>query len=941
MLKQLFDFIKPTRHEPVQLFFTMDLDETEHHIVRVYKLVGQEKVLVKDIPKLLVYGYHEDEMTSDALVVRAISPEDRQSLLALNSLNPIAHEDGSLEFDIEPPILGYLRRKPNTEETDQAKQVKVLDQPLQPAAQIDYDPDIGLKVAIGFRIDENQVIPANQTRTSKDGNYIRVGHNFMPTASLDKKARAVLEEPVRVIPPDDIPGFLLGDMVVLKTKFDVQETESAKQVKILDEPLRPAFQVDYQPEKGLRVETGYSLGGGKLTPASQLSKTRDGNYVRLGSTFAALAKVSQQAKAWLETPVRLIPIRNVPEFFLRDLVLVKSEFNAVLTDLAQQIRVFSGPMTPVVRINKDPQGWLDFSMTYESNGYEFSADLLPKKGETGYIQADANTWVAVDPATIREREKQLAELAAIPIEGGYRLPASEFATLEEFIAAIGGRAEVNKAYQEFLSQLSGFQGDEHFRLSEKFENYLGIQQRSLYPYQRAGIHWLSWLQANHLHGVLADDMGLGKTLQSLCAMRLAYEETKSQQHSLIIAPKSVLLAWHREIKHVFPYFRVLIYHGPKRQESVFQSSLPYIIITTYETVGKDIEILSHVPFFYLILDEATRIKNPDARRTQAIKSLNAVHRLAISGTPVENRPLELWSLFDFLMRGHLGKYGTFQSVFENSILSGNQATSEQLGRRIRPFILRRKKEQVAADLPPKVPITEWCELTPEQRSLYGGLQDQFKAIRVALQRGEEVNYATTILPLLTKLKQVCDHPALVTKTTSSLYNRSEKFDWIIDKISEIVELGEQVVVFSHFLGMLGLIEKAIQEKGFRYITIQGSTENRQALIDQFNAGKAQVALLSILAAGHGITMTAANHVIHADRWWNPAVEDQATDRVHRIGQTRTVFIYQILVQGTLEERIDRLLDKKRGIADQIINAATQDSFRWSREELMELLRPLD
>ena len=293
------------------------------------------------------------------------------------------------------------------------------------------------------------------------------------------------------------------------------------------------------------------------------------------------------------------------------------------------------------------------------------------------------------------------------------------------------------------------------------------------------------------------------------------------------------------------------------------------------------------------------------------------------------------------MRGHLGRYGTFSRVFEGQIMAGDKQASERLGRRIRPFILRRKKEDVAKDLPEKITLTEWCELTEEQRQLYGGLQDEVKHVREALRNGEFVNYTANILPILTKLKEICDHPAIVTHNPNPLYQRSEKFDWIIDKIEEIMQNSEQVVVFSHFLGMLGLIEKALVEKNIRYISITGSTNDRQSLIDNFNQGNARVALLSIMAAGHGINLTAANHVIHADRWWNPAVEDQATDRVHRIGQVHTVFVNHILTKNTIEERIDDLLNKKRYIADQIIGAAIEGPYKWTREELIELLRPID
>ena len=727
-----------------------------------------------------------------------------------------------------------------------------------------------------------------------------------------------------------------------RSKDNVEETEAAKELQIREEPLKPTVKIDFDPEEGLGLETGYAVDDSdELVPPQEIKKTKDGKYARIGNVFAPLAEVSEKAKELLTKPISRIAVQHIPLFIQRDLVLLKKEFNAVLTGDAAEIKFVTDSVKPVVKVRKDPRGWLDFQVTYEAGGFELPHSLLSEKIDQEYIRVDENTWVAVDKKTVAQTEKELQEIDAVLTENGYRIPVTEFASLEDFIADIGGIAELDKAYREFIEQLTGFDYDEGFQLPEKLEIQLEQQDRSLRPYQRAGVHWLDWLRTNHLHGVLADDMGLGKTLQSLCMLRLAYEQTRNQQHSLIVAPKSVLHHWERELKRTYPYIRTMLYHGPRRRREVFRSSLPFVLISTYSTVSRDVDELSKVPFYFLILDEATRIKNPDARRTKAIKSLNAVHRLALSGTPVENRPTELWSMYDFLMRGHLGRHGTFVRVFEQSIMTGDQKASERLGRRIRPFILRRKKKDVAKDLPEKIEMTEWVELSYEQRQLYGGLQDQVKHIRSSLRRGEHVNYTVNILPILTKLKQICDHPALVTGKFEPILGRSDKFDLIMNKVDEIVQQGEQLAIFSHFLGMLNLFEAMMREKRINYIRIDGSTNNRQVLIDKFNQRNAKVALLSLMAAGHGINLTAANHVIHADRWWNPAVEAQATDRVHRIGQDKTVYVYRILVEGTLEERIDTLLEEKKDMADQIMSVAAGGVKKWTRDELLELLRPLD
>jgi superfamily II DNA or RNA helicase len=777
------------------------------------------------------------------------------------------------------------------------------------------------------------------TEEDRDG---RILYSLRPE---DRQALLALKSLNPDISPDGVVTCDVMPSVLRywRSRKSIHETENSETLKISGQPLHPAARVDYDPQSGLDIRCGYSIeGSDEIILEDELQPTRDKNYVRIGNTFTRLpSKLSQTAREWLGKGVQEIPLDGVPEFFLRDLVLVRKEFKAVLTDLASQIRIIEEPIQPVVSVRSEEQGWLDFEISYQAGGLDLPHDLLAKTREGKHLRVNSTTWLTNNPVAVDKTASRLQELGAVSIEGGYRVPAAQFASLEEFIQDIGGKAELSASYRTFLDELTGFQADETFPLPDPMEQRLKGQDIELRPYQRAGIHWLRWLHQNHLHGVLADDMGLGKTIQAISALRLAYEESSSRQHSLVVAPKSVLMHWEREITRCYPQIHTYRYVGPGRRRDFLQRQVPIIFITTYATLANDVQHFAAIPLFFLILDEATRIKNPNAKRTQAVKALNAAHRLGLSGTPVENRPAELWSLFDFLMRGHLGRYRTFVRRFETAIANGDSSASEQLGKRVRPFMLRRLKQEVAKDLPAKIEMNEWCELTEEQRQLYGGLQDKVKRIRQALQRGESVNYTISILPVITKLKQICDHPALVTKRWSPVLGRSEKFDWIVGRINEIHNNGEQVVIFSHFLGMLTLLETALQESHVSYIRLDGSTRNRQARIDDFNEGKANVALCSIMAAGHGINLTSANHVIHADRWWNPAVEDQATDRVHRIGQTQTVYVHRILIEGTLEERIDRLLQKKRGIADQIISAVVTGPRRWTREELLELLQPLD
>ncbi len=839
--------------------------------------------------------------------------------------------------------------KPRRSQTPTQFLRRVKTKPLPLVFQLDA-LESGQHVLRIFKKDGDNLVPVRNSRHLTKYNYMEISPDGRTLFVVGEKHREILRAVHSLNPEATEDGKLIFDATPpilnhLRRQPDVQESAASQEITVSSTPLEPVLKVDYDKETGLTLQMGYATGNSdEVVPAGESVPLRDG-YIRVGKQISPTpTHLSAVAQKLLAEPEQRIRLDDVPEFFARDLVLLSKDFRAVLTEPAAQIRVIDEPWQPVVSVAKTSDGWLDFQVKFRVGGEELPEDVLNTAGNASkYHRINENTWVRRKQATLDRVDRGLHLLEPVLLADGYRVPISQFASLQDFIDDIGGLAQLSRDYQEFLEQLTDFCASEHFRLHEEIERDLRANGILLRPYQRAGIHWMHWLQSHYLHGLLADDMGLGKTIQSICTVRQAYMDSKNAQHSLVIAPQSVLLHWKREIERVYPGISTLVYHGQSRfrYQQLFRNMLPTIFITTYSTAANDIAFLQTIPFYFLILDEATQIKNPTIKRTVAIKSLNAAHRFALSGTPVENRPRELWSIFDFLMRGHLGRYGTFQRVFESLIVAGDPDASERLGKRIRPFLLRRRKDEVAQDLPAKIEMDEWCELTAEQRLLYGMIQEQAKSIRAALARGEQISYTGSILPVIIKLKQICDHPAILTGDKQRLYGRSRKFDRIIDKIRSIRKAGEQVVIFSHYLDMLDLLEQAVKNEGASYIRIDGSTRKRQNLIDRFNAGEASVALCSLMAAGHGINLTAANHVIHADRWWNPAIEDQATDRVHRIGQQQTVYVYRILTQGTLEEHIDQLLAKKRDISTRIMEMASAGGLQWTREELLEILRPLE
>jgi SNF2 family DNA or RNA helicase len=730
----------------------------------------------------------------------------------------------------------------------------------------------------------------------------------------------------------------------LRRKRPVSESDSSQEYQILDEPLEVGANLDYDPEDGVMVETGYRTPDSTdLIPDPELEMTSDGGYARVGKRFIPLPKqISDEARDWLQKVRVSVPTDQIPEFFKRDLVLLQTEFQAVLTESAAKVDVVPLPPAPRVLVSGEEKGWLDFQLDYQIKGGEVPFDKIwQNRGQV--FKADSHTFIEVPEESPDQVKKQLSRLHPQETETGYRIDIAQFAALEDFIKHIGGQREVGRAYRQFLDELEGFAADKDFQLSEPAEKDLREAGIVLRPYQRAGIHWLTWLVDHHLHGLLADDMGLGKTIQTAAALRWTKERDKNRLHSLVVCPKSVIKHWKRELRKCDPSLRIYEYIGPNRDRDWWNRPYPGVAISTYATAARDADLISRVPLFFLILDESTKIKNPQTQRAQAVKSFNAAHRIALSGTPVENRPAELWSVFDFLMQGHLGTYGTFQRVFETPIIEGDRSAASQLGERVGPFMLRRVKEQVARDLPEKIKMEEWVELTEEQRELYAAIQSRdAEPVRQSLLKGAQINYPN-ILAILTKLKQVCDHPALITGQRRPTMRRSEKFDLIVDRVDEIIEQDELVVLFSQYLDMLDLFEMVFERRGVSFIRLDGSVsvDARQRRIDRLNDRRAQVALCSLQAVGHGVNLTAANHVVHVDRWWNPAIEDQATDRLHRIGQRETVFVHYVQASDTLEEKIAALQERKRGMSDRIMSAADRGELKWTRDELLELLKPLD
>jgi superfamily II DNA or RNA helicase len=465
---------------------------------------------------------------------------------------------------------------------------------------------------------------------------------------------------------------------------------------------------------------------------------------------------------------------------------------------------------------------------------------------------------------------------------------------------------------------------------------------TLRPYQEDGVSWLQRLRAAGMGGVLADDMGLGKTLQTIAHLCIEHARPDVDKPTLVVVPTSLIQNWKRELARFAPHLVVAIWHGNGRHDTVKELEHADIIVTSYSLLVREQERWAERSYHYLILDEAQAIKNPRAASREAARNIDAAHRLCLSGTPVENHLGDLWSLFDFLMPGLLGSASEFMVGYRTPIEQDkNEKQMQALRRAVTPFILRRTKDEVATDLPPKTLLVRPVRLTGSQRQLYESIRvaahaDVRRIVRTKGMAGSTI----AILDALMKLRQVCCDPRLVAVSSARRVTESAKLEFFFAMLTEQLAAGRRVLVFSQFTSMLTLIAEGLALRGILHLMLTGGTMDRQAKVDAFQAGKADVFLISLKAGGTGLNLTSADTVIHYDPWWNPAAQAQATDRAHRIGQTRPVFVHQLIVAGSVEERMLELQRRKQELASGLVGGADRGTA-FSESDLSDLFAPLE
>lgn len=468
---------------------------------------------------------------------------------------------------------------------------------------------------------------------------------------------------------------------------------------------------------------------------------------------------------------------------------------------------------------------------------------------------------------------------------------------------------------------------------------------SLRPYQLEGLAWLQYLRAQQLGGILADDMGLGKTAQALAHLLLEKQAGRMTQPSLVVVPTSLVFNWQAEAARMAPGLRLLVLQGPARDTAFLRMAEHDVVLTTYPLLWRDVDALERQRFHLLVLDEAQWVKNAAGRSARALRRLNARHRLCLTGTPLENHLGELWTQFDFLMPGFLGDARSFARQWRKPIeTNGETLRAQLLAQRVRPFILRRRKEDVAAELPPRTEVVKRVQLQGRQRELYESVRAAADIqVRRVLARNSFAGGQITILDALLKLRQVCCDPYLLKGVKPVRTMTRAKLELLRGMLPELVAEGRRVLVFSQFTGMLSLIEAELDALQLPWLSLTGDTspQKRGALVRKFQAKAVPILLVSLKAGGVGLNLTAADTVIHVDPWWNPAVEAQATARAHRLGQDQPVFVYKLVVEGSIEERMLELQARKAALAEGVLGSDGEGAGKFTPEDLQALLAPLD
>ena len=775
------------------------------------------------------------------------------------------------------------------------------------------------------------------------GDWVLANNSIQPLAASVKSGR---------IPRAQVPQFLNSEFPRLTAEanfnledftLDIQPPRFILELKGGLAQLSALLQCAYGP----RIVT---LGTSSRDEAVWLPDPNNRTRYSTRDLAAEQAALGRLLRAGFSGPdaqgrFNLVGQNSVLNFFARDFPKVQREWQVTMEErLERSTTEKVERIEPRFEITPSGERWFDLDVAFASQGGEKfpAADIqrLLLSGQS-HTRLKNGKFAVIDTGAVEELQEVLLDASPQQHAKGYRIDRAQAAFVQSSIG------------QWKLKAPTGW-GEIKFECPP-----LGELETVLRPYQKTGVAWMNFLRANSFGGILADEMGLGKTLQALALIgaRTVCPRVDAQTDAcgqtvrapmpvLVVCPTSLVFNWVAEAKKFTPRLKVLALNGPNRHQlfRTWKDELPRVpdptlVVTSYALIRRDADLYRDLEFDTVVLDEAQHIKNRQTQNAQAVKAIRSRHRLVLTGTPLENSVLDLWSIFDFLMPGYLGAAQDFRERYEIPITRHKDAhAQERLARRLRPFILRRLKRDVAPELPAKLEQVAMCDLTGEQSAVYQQILDASrKEVFQAVDAQGLARSRMVILNALLRLRQICCDLRLLKLENASPDN-SGKLDMFLELLDEAIDGGHRVLVFSQFVTMLSILKDRLKERDLDFCYLDGSTLNRAEVVNNFQQGTAPVFLISLKAGGVGLNLAAADTVIHFDPWWNPAVEDQATDRAHRIGQTRVVTSYKLITRNTVEEKILNLQQRKREIINATLDGEEQLAEALTVEELRELLQ---
>ncbi len=772
---------------------------------------------------------------------------------------------------------------------------------------------------------------------------------------LDKKfpeaMRPLLVESLPQIPRKDFVSFVSEFALPSPVPVHLPEDEELNQKMKSPDRIEPRlFLSEFEGTLRLEARFGYhtALACPEIraqAPSPVVTGHDDhGKPVMLRRDRQAETKALSQLTSHLSGPLPLdLHTEEAYAFLLDGLPALPSSWTVFGASELRDHKV-QGTAEPTMRFSSGVD-WFDLDVEFEAGGKKLATGKILESWLAGqkYYKLQDGSVTRLPTQWLTRHAEALAELEDLRRASRKRLGTWAAPLAEGLMDEVEPPSEVEEVGLEgpvSLGTLATWK--QHARHMASFEGIPEFTPRApvkatLRNYQQEGTRWMAFLRDTHLGGILADDMGLGKTLQTL--VLLADTHVDKGPASLVVCPVSVVHNWAKEAARFVPSLKVHIHHGHKRGAIPDDAD---VVITTFALLRFDKAQLHSRTWRYVVLDEAQQIKNPDSQTAKAARDLESMHRLALTGTPMENHLLELWSIFQFVLPGFFGSRQAFIKRYAKPIQDERDADAlARLRARIKPFILRRRKSEVCTELPPRQEQILHCDLSVAERGLYESLKTTYRTTVMEKVKEDGIGKAKlAILEALMRLRQSCCHPALVPLDEARVVKRSSKMDLLIDTLEQLIDEGHRALIFSQWPSLLKLARDRCKTRGWPWLYLDGKTKHRQDLVERWNKPEGPpIFFISLKAGGTGLNLTGADCVIHLDPWWNPAVEAQATDRAHRIGQTKPVQVYRFVARNTVEEKIIDLQDRKRALLDAALDTDGDLVTSLTREDLEAIFAP--